>query len=597
MADYIKPINLVLYGNKENATNKTSNFFIGDWCISPFFNNFEILKDYSFFEYHWNDRNKLNLDHQYLERLYERTLVELSNELSKIHAKERNIDYWRIIIGPWLLQYVAVIYDRWSVSDCIKKENRNFKASIIVNNRRNPPVECNEFTQTSCQQEWNYDLYSSILLYRKFDNVELHFAEQGYLDQQKINYKQIVQTNFAHSIKKRLIRIYDDIAKYINKFLLRSDDFITLYHTYFPKFFHFRLALKLKVLPRAHNSFNKNLQSKNKLFDYHLMSQFDCENDFEKFLCSRISKDIPKSYLEDFDELHSIQSNIKQTKIIFTSNAHLNNDLFKIWMAECKMNGSKIIVSAHGGGLYPKFSVFNHQEKISYKRIVWGKEWMENHHRLPPNKLFFKNWKYKKNSFITLVTYNSPIFATRLSSQALTTSQVKQLLYQWKDFSNYLDKNARDQLRIKTPAVFLERRDVLDQKKLTNYFGYKNLLSDAKFTSAIKKSKIIICTYPQTTLSESIFSGIPTILLMKEDFFEIIDLHKKVIDILKEAEIYHTCSKTAAKHINKIYNNPLLWWNSDICREAIHEFKKICLTENKKPIEAWSDFFINLKNE
>ena len=171
-----------------------------------------------------------------------------------------------------------------------------------------------------------------------------------------------------------------------------------------------------------------------------MMSQFDCENDFEKFLCSRISKDIPKSYSKDFDELHSIQSNIKQTKIIFTSNAHLNNDLFKIWMAECKMNGSKIIVSAHGGGLYPKFSVFNHQEKISDKRIVWGKEWMENHHRLPPNKLFFKNWKYKKNSFITLVTYNSPIFATRLSSQALTTSQVKQLLYQWKDSQTILIK-------------------------------------------------------------------------------------------------------------------------------------------------------------
>ena len=200
MADYIKPINLVLYGNKENATNKTSNFFIGDWCISPFLITLKFSK-ITLFEYHWNDRNN-NLDHQYLERLYERTLVELSNELSKIHAKERNIDYWRIIIGPWLLQYVAVIYDRWSVSDCIKKENRNFKASIIVNNRRNPPVECNEFTQTSCQQEWNYDLYSSILSYRKFDNVELISLNKVTLISKKLIINKLSR-QILHTVLKR----------------------------------------------------------------------------------------------------------------------------------------------------------------------------------------------------------------------------------------------------------------------------------------------------------------------------------------------------------------------------------------------------------
>ncbi len=593
---YIKPVNLVIYGNKEDALNNVNNFFIGEWCISPFFNNFDILKNYSFFEYHWNDRNKIKLDHQYLEKLYEKILKELSIELSKIHAKERSVDYWRIIIGPWLLQYIGVIFDRWSVSDCIKREKRNFKASIILNNRRSPPLEYNEAIPIFSQQEWNYELFSSILFFRKFDNVELDVIESNYLYKPKTNDKRLNEDGYVFAIKQRLIRIYDLLAKFINKFLLKNDGFITLYHTYFPKFFHFRLALKLGVLPRSYNSLSIKAKGNSEVLGYEFLSQFDYVNDFEKFLCSRISKDIPKTYLEDFDELHSLQSNIKQTKLIFTSNAHFNNDLFKIWMAECKRNGSNIIVSAHGGGLYPKYSVFNHQEKISDKKIVWGKEWVENHHRLPPNKLFFKNWKYKKNSLITLVAFNGPILCSRLTSQALGSSQIKQLLYQWKDFSNHLDKNARDKLRIKTPPAYIDGRDVLDQKKLAHYFGNKNLLNDAKFIPVIKKSKIIICTYPQTTLSESIFSGIPTILLMKEELFEVIDLHNEVVDILKKANIYHTCPKDAAKHINKIHNDPLLWWNSDLCREAIHEFKKICLTEHKKPIKAWSDFFIDFKN-
>ena len=38
--------------------------------------------------------------------------------------KNNSEEYWRIIIGPWLLIFLAVIYDRWKILENVLNEHK-----------------------------------------------------------------------------------------------------------------------------------------------------------------------------------------------------------------------------------------------------------------------------------------------------------------------------------------------------------------------------------------------------------------------------------------------------------------------------------------
>ena len=69
--------------------------------------------------YHWDDREQYYRDSTYLEDLYERILVNLANELNNIHGVNHNLRYWRILAGPWLYQFVEILFALSENSHCI----------------------------------------------------------------------------------------------------------------------------------------------------------------------------------------------------------------------------------------------------------------------------------------------------------------------------------------------------------------------------------------------------------------------------------------------------------------------------------------------
>ena len=76
------------------------------------------------------------------------------------------------------------------------------------------------------------------------------------------------------------------------------------------------------------------------------------KNEFETILAKLISIYLPRIYLEDFQVNKSHVLNIlpKKPKKIFTTHAYLEDDLFKIWVAEKKIfNKAKYYIIQHGG--------------------------------------------------------------------------------------------------------------------------------------------------------------------------------------------------------------------------------------------------------
>ena len=87
--------------------------FLGEWCKPydpelPLENRF-----YSTVPFHWSDDEKLRSDHDYLADLFERVLNGLALRLNDYHGVSRSSRYWRIVLGPWLLHYLSIAWDRW----------------------------------------------------------------------------------------------------------------------------------------------------------------------------------------------------------------------------------------------------------------------------------------------------------------------------------------------------------------------------------------------------------------------------------------------------------------------------------------------------
>jgi putative transferase (TIGR04331 family) len=58
----------------------------------------------------------------YINNVYNNYLIEITNFLNKIHKVNYSLDYWKVIIGPWLKRFIFIVYDRLQNIELIKKK-------------------------------------------------------------------------------------------------------------------------------------------------------------------------------------------------------------------------------------------------------------------------------------------------------------------------------------------------------------------------------------------------------------------------------------------------------------------------------------------
>ena len=87
------------------------------------------------------------------------------------------------------------------------------------------------------------------------------------------------------------------------------------------------------------------------------------------------------------------------------------------------------------------------------------------------------------------------------------------------------------------------------------------------------------------------FSGVPTMIIYLEEYWEVQPIYSELLACLKEAGIMHTNENTAAQHINNIFEDPMKWWSTDTTQDALKLFYEMCLTDSKDPVGSWAKFF------
>ena len=335
-----------------------------------------------------------------------------------------------------------------------------------------------------------------------------------------------------------------------------------------------RLAIKLGQIP-VFITKSPGLNKKKYLHKYNRNIEFDIhpKNDFESFFEKILPEQIPLIYLEEYSNtLGDIQkiSWPKAPKVVFTASNTIFDDFFKIWVALKVEKGTKLIAGQHGGlyGSGKWESSEDHDISISDKYFSWG--WnAKGVEPLPSQKMINLNrFAYNKQGSLLHVLGAVPRYSIRMFS-ATTSSQMLKYIDDQILFISFLDRAIRDKLRLRS---------------LDNEYGWNEIdriksrhptLAQCHAESihtSMKSARLFIGTMNTTAPLEALAVNMPTILFWDPDHWELREHAIGDYDNLKKVGILHDTSESAAKMVNKIWDDPESWWCSDNTQKARSEF-------------------------
>ncbi len=577
-----KKILLVTTPLKETRlrNNNESLLLLGEWCKDYSVENFYIKSDYVI-DYHRKDRNAFDCDYKYLEKFNDRLLVSIVDLLNNYHGTDKTVRYWRIILGPWLLTYISSIWDHWE-SLRIAFDKNNFDKTILFN--KDPfmnfsPLNYSDAVDLITNSDlWNHTIFSKILKTEYSNNIKFE-----YINYHKKN-KSLKQSKNSRkvSLKYRISPLVDKLLSAIQK-----NENIVFFNTYFGLWPFVKVCLKLRCIPRFHSEFNQYIEMPKASKRSNLHLNFKVKNKFEKFLVSNIIQDIPISYIEGFSAIfNNVKDISKKCEIVFTANAFWSNDTFKIFCANKSELGVKIIISEHGGAIGFKYTNFSHEDKISDIYAVWHKVQGGNRVRVQPN-IISNKYNYKiSGSDLLVIGLNNPLYIRSYQSGiegSLTIEDYKQKIV----FIKSLNKNIQKLVKIR---IFDDHGWKIKQR-YSDDLSSSSISSCVSFKKAINHSKIIVCTYPETTFLEAMHSKVPTIMLFKMEYYEFHPEFKKLVKVLVGAGILFDNPNDASSHINKIWKDPELWWNQPKTINARKMFFEYCGCVDKDWSNSWVSFF------
>jgi putative transferase (TIGR04331 family) len=584
---------LVTTANQKFWKKDTKVLFLGEWCKIYSQRHVWSGMDYQVLPYHWDDRKKLHKDFLYLDELCERYLPVLAGELNSLHGVNYSSRYWRILIGPWLILFIQILYDRYlSVSAAI---------------------DTGKVTETwvapSMPHYYILKDYATLIRYMPTDEYNQYLY--GYLikslrgipfqvKNETLTLPSATQKNEAGLTKITLIGIRKVLEWYRRMIPDRWNE-VVFVGSYLNLIDQARLQLSLGQFPCRIAPTVVIRESPVDLEMRRALKLSEGKNQFEKLLDELIPINIFRTCVEGYSEMNEISCAAfpKRPRVIYTTNALYYYDAFKFWTASHVEHGVKLIVGQHGGnyGAALWSSHENHENRISDMYVSWGwkKESDSNILPLPSGQLSYVSKKIRPDpsGSITLIPMTLPRYSYWLYS-FLVGPQIADYIKGQEKFVDALSIDARSFLEIRSPLNSYEFG-------WSTYERWKDFDPKIKIrgpeTSLYKLlcgSRLSVCTYNATTILEVLAANFPTIIFWDPNFFELRDSAQPYYDELRKVSILHDTPKSAAIKVNEVYEDPMAWWGSPDVQMARKNFCRRFAWTSPGWISDWKKEFEKL---
>ena len=525
-------------------------FFLGEWCFSET----ERKSNYKVLKYHWSNNAQFNLDYKYLDNLYKKKLIEISKNLNSLHNLDYSNKYWENLIGNWLSRFIQVFYDRYQT---VALTNQVIDGELVCNFDNSIPIYSNysEFIDNSYSDEFNNQLYKFI-----FKHTTKH----------KLLEKNNIETNFSPNQKK--LRFFEKLLTFYNRFV---PDFLNkkvFVQSYIPLLELFKLQISLGQLPYyyVHNNLNLKPKVSKSLRKKIILNSSD--DSFENLLNKVLLKQIPFNFIENYHFINKIAINKfpKNPKSIISAVALDSCEFFPFWFAISSENGSKSIGIQHGGNYgSAKIQTFEDFEiKINDLFLTWG--WSNKSNKKvisfsSPKLLKRKIYSFNENKKILWALTSFPRYNYAMYSYPHSSRFLKFIEDQI-NFGSNLNKSLRENIFIRDYRIKLGWDQL---SKIKSHFNWLKIATNSiGFSESLNSYSIFIGTHNTTTFLESLSINMPTIIFWDSNDWEIRDEAKFYYDQLVEAKILFYDPKSAALHLNNIYDNIPKWWNNKNVQNA-----------------------------
>jgi putative transferase (TIGR04331 family) len=557
---------------------------LGEWCRPE---DDDSLGHLVCTQYHWLDREKFRRDMNWLQSFYDKKLTQVACALNELHKIDKSIDYWRILIGPSLGTLITILWDRWESLSKATLENKSLEVRKIAleYSKQIPFDHFDLLLKGSASHEFNQFLLQKIAEFQGLQLIQLSDDQE------------IVPSKADTLEKKGLIEPTLYLLKTIlKKFSLEhfvSSRKVIFYWDRLPTNIKLRIAWNYERCPFGYTpGFKWSPQKKPHIVngEFRKKELTGVKNsDFEKFLDTNIFAFIPMTVLEGYQRINSLVSRRKlKGSIIFTAGAHLIDDNFKVWAAEQVESDNKVLIhSPHGGAIPHRFVDFDHHRNIGI-RAKWSDNLDGNEVRVFPNILFEqRRIRFREDGCkLSLVGYEGPLYIVRPENAAWSSLTLEYFAHTQKFIDN-LDSLPRSVLNIRP---YPDRGWNLKAKYVTRY-GESCLTSQSNYLEDISQSRIIVCTYPQTTFMQAMESGRPTLLLFQKDIWDFEFPYDLDISQYYTGKMFFEDPVQAALHINQYWLTIDEWWNSTDIVVLRKKFRQTFCYDDSDPIQSYVKAF------
>jgi putative transferase (TIGR04331 family) len=525
----------------------------------------------------WTTRADLHQAHEYVTALHERLLPPLGDALNRLHGVPRTSEYWRLMLGGWLLSFLPALYERFRTLDAAYRFDPHFVTGGLAPDCFITPGTTIELPRRIIGDHYNLQLYTRLLDATGRPYVRCRVPPPAPEPAPP-------DTGWLRPARRAL----SALAR-----ALPARPTVLAHASSFPRSIETRLIVRLGgryrpllVSPPVVQAAPLHPAARATLRD--AVVGHDA---FTQALREVMPLELPVCFVEGYSAVVAAARVFpRPPAAILSANGWYYDEPFKHWAASAREQGTRLLGVQHGGnyggGDHLPSEAFEVGLVDRYYTWGWRKARYGNRVQpMPAPKLIGRPVLGASNARRGVLLATTHL--TRYPLNFVTSvAEFEQYLQAHRQFVEALPPDVRRELRVR-----LHREDFgWEIEARWRLFAPDVALEswDTAFATSLRNCRVYVCDHHSTTFLEALSADKPTVLFWDPDTVDLAPEYADRYDALRAVGILHDTPEQAARQLRDVYPDIEAWWHDPALQRARHDLCRALGRTSSDALDQWA---------